>query len=372
MKFQEQTALLWGQRLFLLLCGIFCIAYPIAVTGVAFDVRPPFSLAWAASALLFLEGLLLIVAASLRYGFLRGVCAGLIVIVLSYLIEAVGVGTGFPFGVYRYTGVLLPHLPGGVPLPVMFAWVLIVFGAYGWVHVEKRPIGIIGALVGAALATLLDLEIEPVAAHLEHYWEWLVPGAINYYGVPLANFVAWFVVAFVLLLLVDRVLLGKGLRQERNGQLIKTQTDAHKGTTLLYTSVRFPNTFQGEGVVGEAGQQQGEGVVGGPGREQGEGAVRVPGREQGKGAVGGPGHPQGDAPPIYDDVFYGKAYKKGVLLRVPLVVVVLAPRILFGASLFMFGLVDVTHGYYVAALLGIIAGLVLWGLFLFGGRRRYA
>ena len=211
MKFEQSSAILiWGQRLFFLLCAIFCVAYPIAVTGVAFDVHPPFSLAWAGSALLFLEGILLIVAASLHYGLLRGVCAGLIVIALSYIVEALGVGTGFPFGLYRYTNVLLPRLPGSVPMAVMFAWVLIVLGAYGWVRAEKRRIGISGALLGAALATLLDLEIEPVAAHLEHYWEWLAPGPINYYAVPLANFAAWFVVAFILLLLVDRVLWGTG------------------------------------------------------------------------------------------------------------------------------------------------------------------
>ena len=267
----KQYVTIWGQRVFLALFGIFCVAYPIAVTGVAFDVHPPFSLAWAGSALLFLEGILLIVAAALRYGWLRGVCAGLLVITLSYIVEAVGVGTGFPFGLYRYTDVLFPQLPAGVPMAVMFAWVLIVFGAYGWVHLEKRRIGVPGALLGATLATLLDLEIEPVAAHLEHYWEWLAPGRINYYAVPLANFAAWFVVAFVLLLLVDRVLF--------------------------------------------------------------------------------------------------RAY---IPSRPPSKLVVLAPRILFGTSLFMFGLVDITHGYYGAALLGILAGLVVCGLSFIERKNLYA
>ncbi len=295
MKFEQYSASLWGERAFLALFSIFCVAYPIAVTGVAFDVHPPFSLAWAGSALLFLEGMLLIVAASLRYGWVRGVCAGFIVITLSYGVEALGVGTGFPFGVYRYTDVLFPKLPGGVPMAVMFAWVLIVFGAYGWVRMEMRPIGLSGALLGAALATLLDLEIEPVAAHLEHYWEWLVPGHINYYGVPLANFAAWFVVAFVLLLLVDRVLFGK--------------------------------------------------YAWGQGHPQGKASSQV--RHQWQ-----QGHPQGAFP-----------------LRMPLF---FAPRILFAASLFMFGLVDITHGYYGAALLGILAGLALWGLTFIQRKNLYA
>ncbi|GAC1391704.1 MAG: carotenoid biosynthesis protein [Ktedonobacteraceae bacterium] len=263
----KQRFTIWG-GFFFALFGIFCVAYPIAVIGVAFDVHPPFSLAWAGSVLLLLEGILLIVAAVLCYGWLRGLCAGLIVLTLSYLVEALGVGTGFPFGVYRYTGVLFPKLPGAVPMAVMFAWVLIVFGVYGWVHSEKRRIGITDALLGATLATLLDLEVEPVAAHLEHYWQWLAPGRINYYGVPLTNFAAWFVVTFVLLLLVDTVLFHRYIPTMSSSKLI-----------------------------------------------------------------------------------------------------VLLPRLLFGTSLFMFGLVDVTHGYYGGAFLGILAGLII-GVLSFMERKK--
>lgn len=264
----------WGQGILLVLFAFFCFAYPFAVIGVAFDVHPPFSLDWAGSALLFLEGLLLIVAASLRHGWLRGLVAGLIVITLSYFVEALGVGTGFPFGIYRYTNVLFPSLPEGVPMAVMFAWVLVVLGAYGCLRVEKRRLGVVGALLGAALATLLDLEIEPVAFHIEHYWKWLAPGYPNYYGVPLANFVAWFVVAFVLLLLIDAVLF--------RFQLASTRlTFAERLTSIM-------------------------------------------------------------------------------------------PRVLFSTSLFMFGLVDLTHGYYGATLLGILAGLIVLALSLVKKEKIYA
>jgi len=266
-----QRFVVWGQRVFFALFGLFCFAYPFAVTGVAFDVHPPFSLDWAGSALLFLEGVLLILAAMVRYSPLRGLCAGLFVITLSYLVEAVGVGTGFPFGLYRYTPVLFPRLPGGVPMAVMFAWVLIVFGVYGWVRSEKRRIGVMGALLGAALATLLDLAIEPVAFHLERYWEWLAPGPINYYAVPLVNFVAWFVVAFCLLLLIDAVLF-----------------HVYRPS---FSSIRL---------------------------------------------------------------------------------IALVPRLLYGTSLFMFGLVDLTHGYYGATLFALLAGLMVGGLALLERKKTYA
>jgi len=173
----------------------------------------------------------------------------------------------------RYTGTLLSVfvVQSLVAMAVMFAWVLIVFGVYGWVRSEKRRIGVMGALLGAALATLLDLAIEPVAFHLERYWEWLAPGPINYYAVPLANFAAWFVVAFCLLLLIDAVLF-----------------HVYRPS---FSSIRL---------------------------------------------------------------------------------IALVPRLLYGTSLFMFGLVDLTHGYYGATLFALLAGLMVGGLALLERKKTYA
>ncbi len=243
------------------LFALFCFAYPFAVIGIAFNVRPPFSLDWAGSALLFVEGSLLLVAAMLAYNSLRALLPGLLVILLSYAIEALGVNTGFPFGAYLYTPILFPRLPGSVPLAVMFAWVLIIFGSYSWITQRKGSLGLPGTLLAALLAMLLDLAIEPVAFHVVNYWQWLNPGPLNYYGVPFANFVAWFVVSWLLLLLVDALF-------------------SRIPTRLLHAS------------------------------------------------------------------------------RLSL----LAPRLLFFASLFMFGLVDLTHGYYLASLIALLTSASLWFL----------
>ena len=259
-------------RLLLVLFCIFCVIYPFAVIGVAFDVQPPFSLYWAGSVLLFLEGTLLILSAVLIYGLLSALIASSLVFVLSYLVEAIGVNTGVPFGMYHYTDILFLHLPGGVPLAVMFAWILIVFGSYAWVRSARRRLSIGAALLGALLATLLDMAIEPVAAYIVHYWEWLSPGPVSYYGVPFANFVAWFLVTCGLLLLADLLL--------HNVSSIKTKV-------------------------------------------------------------------WGGAP-----------------------FVAFIARFLFITSLFMFGLVDLTHGYYIATLLALLAGCLLVLLKLLASRYR--
>jgi uncharacterized membrane protein len=183
------------------LCAIFCIAYPIAVIGVAFDVRAPFGVTWAGSALLILEGTLIAVAAVVEYG-AAGLLAAAGIACLAYAVEALGVNTAFPFGAYHYSAALSPRLPGGVPLAVIFAWLMIILCMRGLSMRRARLVGgrlLASLLCGALCATLLDLVLEPVAFHVEHYWEWLAPGRYAYYGVPWANFAAWFVMAALML-----------------------------------------------------------------------------------------------------------------------------------------------------------------------------
>ena len=75
-------------------------------------------MSWAGSVLLILEGLMVTVALMDEYG-PRGLFAALVIAFFSYGVEALGVNTGFPFGSYRYTGILSPVLPGGVPLSLI-------------------------------------------------------------------------------------------------------------------------------------------------------------------------------------------------------------------------------------------------------------
>ena len=47
-------------------------------------------------------------------------------------------------------------------------------------------------VLAATLVLLLDLQIETIATEINQYWVWLDAGP--YYGVPTANFVAWWLV----------------------------------------------------------------------------------------------------------------------------------------------------------------------------------
>lgn len=198
-----------------LLC-MFWLVYPIAVAGTVLDVRPPFPMAWAASALLFLQAGTVAAWAWARAGAWRAALALALVAAGGLGAEVVGVATGLPFGRYHYTAVLAPLLPGHVPLAVVCAWVYVVFAAttsarvllaryteVRQLHAQASSLAVIG--LAAILALGLDLLLEPVAVRVEGYWVWDVTGP--YYGVPLANFVAWTVLAAVFVALVEWIVL---------------------------------------------------------------------------------------------------------------------------------------------------------------------
>lgn len=194
-----------AERIMLGAFGVFCFVYPFAMFLLSFDLMP-FGMEWMSSLLLAILG---VAAGSwlwVNFG-VRGALLGTAIFAAGVALEYVGVLTGAPFGAYRYTGVLAPELPGGVPLAIGFAWLMIVVGGLytarlligvGSGRGEARPwLGWVACLLGAALAVGLDFLLEPVAYHVKHYWEWQGI-AEGYYGVPWSNFITWFAAALLM------------------------------------------------------------------------------------------------------------------------------------------------------------------------------
>jgi len=182
------------------LWAIYLASYPIAVAGVAFDVRPGFSLAWAGSVLLFVQGSLAALALIISMGWRRGGLLALAILVGGYFVETIGVMTGFPFGHYRYTTILFPQLPGTVPLPVVCAWLVVAVTAVATarsIAPGKTPIQRWQQIgLATAFGVGFDLVLEPVAVHVQHYWIWQSTGP--YYGIPFVNFLGWAALCAVL------------------------------------------------------------------------------------------------------------------------------------------------------------------------------
>jgi len=143
---------------------------------------PPFSLG---IPILVLIGLYLYHSSlSLGKGALRFfvVAAG-----LGFLFEFVGVHTGFPFGRYYYTQGLGPQVLG-VPLIIPLLWATL--GYFCYTAVESPPLA-------AWLMVVLDLTVDPLFSRFD--WHWLTSG--QYFGVPVSNFVSWFLVSLIIFMI---------------------------------------------------------------------------------------------------------------------------------------------------------------------------
>lgn len=183
------------------LFGIYLALYPGSLAVLALDRVPAWG-TWVGGALIVLQGSICALWLVLNYG-LRGWLAALTIALGSFAVEYIGVTTGVPFGAYVYTAALPPKLLGSVPLAIPFAWLLAVPASLGAARYLQRPGGAFApatpllALVGATMALLLDVVLEPVATLVTSYWIWREGS--SYYGVPLANFAAWWATALVLI-----------------------------------------------------------------------------------------------------------------------------------------------------------------------------
>lgn len=116
------------------------------------------------------------------------VWVAVLVFLLGFTAEWVGVQKGWLFGVYHYGSNLGPKL-AGVPLIIGINWAMLTLatGAAA-ASILKNRWAII--LVAALLMTGLDYVMEPVAVE-NGYWYWK-DGKI-----PLYNYVCWFLVALL-------------------------------------------------------------------------------------------------------------------------------------------------------------------------------
>lgn len=114
----------------------------------------------------------------------------------GFVIEVVGVHAGVPFGGYRYTGSLGPHI-ADVPLVVGLAWTMLAWPAV--LSARRLFAARLGrVLLGGWALCAADLFLDPqmVAAG---YWRWAdpsthLPGVPT---VPLSNLAGWLAMSIV-------------------------------------------------------------------------------------------------------------------------------------------------------------------------------
>lgn len=142
--------------------------------------------------------------ASIYRGSLWTIGYVVISLAVGFIAEAIGVATAFPFGNYAYTDALGPAILS-VPLLIPFAWAMIAYP----ILIVARSLttsALWVAVFGAVLFTGWDFFLDPQMV-AQRYWVWeeakfSVPGIT---GIPGQNFLGWFLVAFVLIYLLDRL-----------------------------------------------------------------------------------------------------------------------------------------------------------------------
>ena len=185
-----QTALIWTMLLFYLQARI-CQLYANRLSTlliVILHVVPPAVFALVHGSILYrVEGILTFAAFCLGTG---GLC------------ESLSLRTGFPFGHYHFTTVMGPQVFG---LPILLVLAYLGIGYCSWVvsivilgYRSKPLLGtrVVALPVLASFVMLAwDLSMEADWSTVDRAWIWQNGGP--FYGVPVSNFIGWYLTAYL-------------------------------------------------------------------------------------------------------------------------------------------------------------------------------
>ena len=140
-----------------------------------------------------------------RYGWKHFIVFFALTFGISWSYETVSILTGFPFGHYVYSDKLGPKL-WLVPLLIMPAYFSMGYIAWTLAHAlldrfDDRLKGAEVALVPALASFVMvmwDLCIDPASSTITGAWTWRDGG--GYFGVPLVNFLGWYLCVFTIYL----------------------------------------------------------------------------------------------------------------------------------------------------------------------------
>jgi uncharacterized membrane protein len=146
-----------------------------------------------------------IVHGTRRYGWRHFLVFFMLTFVISWSYETSSILTGFPFGHYVYTDKLGPKL-WLVPLLIMPAYFSMGYIAWtlGHVLVDRFDDRLAGAevvlvpVLASFVMVMWDLVIDPASSTITGAWIWRDGG--GYFGVPLVNFLGWYLCVFTIYL----------------------------------------------------------------------------------------------------------------------------------------------------------------------------
>ncbi len=208
--FEEQTGtslMLWALLVLYAAARVLQIfpgKVPIGVV-VALHVLPPIVFALIHGAMSYLwRGILIFFA---------------ICLVVGNIFENVGVRTGFPFGHYYFTDLMGPKL-FAVPIQLGLAYLGMAYLSWTLARLilggMRNPLEgyrvVTLPLVAAFIMVAWDFSQDPVWSTILHLWIWQQGGA--YFGVPVSNFLGWYLTVYVFYQLFALYLRGRSTNPE--------------------------------------------------------------------------------------------------------------------------------------------------------------
>jgi uncharacterized membrane protein len=125
---------------------------------------------------------------------------------VAFAFESIGVASGKIYGEYHYTASLGPKFLGLIPYIIPLAWFMMIYPALIMAQKLVRsshPRGwktLFVAATGGLMLTAWDLVMDPVMVSAGH-WIWDGPASSRlYFGIPIENFLGWWVTAAAIFL----------------------------------------------------------------------------------------------------------------------------------------------------------------------------
>jgi len=135
---------------------------------------------------------------------LRGSLAFIVMcLVVGNIFENLGVRTGFPYGRYYFTAVMGPKI-FAVPIFLGLAYIGMAYLSWTLARIILKnfqtplagPSVVAIPVVAAFIMVGWDLAMDPVWSTIVHAWIWQRGG--SYFGVPLTNFLGWYLVVYII------------------------------------------------------------------------------------------------------------------------------------------------------------------------------
>jgi putative membrane protein len=152
-----------------------------------------------------------------RYGVRGSLAFFVIAVLVSNGFENLSIATGFPFGFYKHSAQMGPKLflvpivigPGYFAFCYL-AWTLANALAAGCAAPRHLKWALTMPVIAAFFVVGADLCADPLGSTLAHDWVYAHGGA--FFGVPLSNYLGWFLVTWVIFQLFAIYLAGFNIR----------------------------------------------------------------------------------------------------------------------------------------------------------------